>query len=102
MGCGIIYFQLPFLGVRRYVLDPAGMGCSTFILLYWLYGTFALFFIILIPHYHAGDLSIIPLIFHPIISFLTLFAFLNAMTSNPGLVQYPHTAYRALQRMLFY
>ena len=62
MGCGIIHFQLPFLGVRRYVLDPAGMGCSTFILLYWLYGTFALLFIIMIPHYHAGDLSIIPLI----------------------------------------
>lgn len=62
MGCGIIYFQLPFVGVRRYVLDPAGMGCSTFILFYWCYGTFALPSIIMIPHYQAGDLSIIPLI----------------------------------------
>lgn len=52
-------FTLPFLGRLRLVKDKMGMFQASCVFLYWLYGNFATWNVVLIPQYSEGRLSVI-------------------------------------------
>lgn len=53
----IMVKKLPLLGRLHFVQDKAGILSVLFVLLYWVYGTFATLFIILLPMYNDHRVS---------------------------------------------
>lgn len=46
--------KIPLIGRIRFVKDKQGQFYSSCVFLYWLYGVFSVFFIVLVPGYEDG------------------------------------------------
>jgi palmitoyltransferase len=68
------------------VRDKEGQTYASFVLAYWIYGTFSTFFIILLPGYEDGFISAFTFYGYLLISALCLISFVRASLSNPGSV----------------
>ena len=58
----VIVCHVPFLGRLFFTKHVQGVVCSSVVLLYWLYGSWSLFTLVLLPHYHEEHITILPLL----------------------------------------
>ncbi len=59
---GVIHCTVPWFGRLRFLTDPGGMAMVGVVILYWLMGNFGTWNVILLPQYHEGHMSLLPLL----------------------------------------
>merc|ERR1712168_1072634 len=64
--------HMPFIGLLHFVRDKTGYSCSLTILLYWVYGNWFTFNVILFPHVADGFIHFFAIILYGCISALTI------------------------------
>ena len=52
-------FCLPLLGRIRIVKDPVGLSFALFIIFYWIYNVTCVYYLILLPRYYSGAVSVL-------------------------------------------
>ncbi|KAK3591250.1 hypothetical protein CHS0354_010616 [Potamilus streckersoni] len=82
----VIVKDLPLIGRVRILMDSHGLKALTFIIIYWIYGFFSTYFIILSPHWSEGRIPDVAAYAYIVISFLCLISLFRASTVNPGAV----------------
>ncbi|CAL1528112.1 unnamed protein product [Lymnaea stagnalis] len=76
--------KLPIFGRVQFVRDREGQMCAAIVLAYWTYGTFIPLFIILIPRYEDGLISLPVFLGFLTVSVLCLLSFFRSSLTNPG------------------
>ena len=54
--------HLPGLGRLLFTKHIQGVICSSIVLLYWIYGSWSLFHLVLLPHYRESHITVIPML----------------------------------------
>ncbi|XP_060081967.1 palmitoyltransferase ZDHHC21-like [Ylistrum balloti] len=80
----ILIRRLPLLGRIHFVNDTMGILTLAFTTFYWIYGTCVGLFIILLPRYQDGQVSVIFIIGYSFIAFSCIVALFRSATTNPG------------------
>ncbi|KAK6179475.1 hypothetical protein SNE40_011826 [Patella caerulea] len=78
------YIKIPLLGRVRCIKDKNGMMCLLFVYIYWIYGTWASVYIVLLPAYNDGHVSSFFIYFYLSVALLCLGSLIRASTLNPG------------------
>ncbi|XP_064604755.1 palmitoyltransferase ZDHHC21-like isoform X2 [Liolophura sinensis] len=78
--------KLPIFGRIHFVRDREGITCVSITALYWLYGTFATLYFILLPQYREGIVSPGFILVYMCVSAGTIISLFRAATLNPGRV----------------
>lgn len=80
----ILVLNIPIYGKINIVKDRNGISFASFVVFYWVYGTWSLNSLVLMPHYKEGNVGIIPVLWFELMSALCILSFLKATFTNPG------------------
>ncbi|XP_030636719.1 palmitoyltransferase ZDHHC21 [Chanos chanos] len=68
----------------HFVVDPMGWFCISMVVFVWLYNTYFIPKLVLLPHYNEGHISGVPVLCYFLASLFCVSALIRASTADPG------------------